>query len=110
MVGKKLVQFDVENKSRRSRIAPSPHEHRIRDGIKGRIDFHHVEMLRIPAEAICWAHLFWIPKLDEPGIRPTCRADENLCSHASIVIEATCLLNLAVESDVFDCALNDVRT
>ena len=110
MVGKELVQFDIENKIRRSRVAPSPHEHRIGDGVKGGIDFHHVEMLRIPTKAIRRAHLFWIPKLDEAGIRPTGRADEDLCSHASILNEAVPLLNLATEGDVFDCALNDDRT
>ena len=110
MVGKELVQFDIENKIRRSRVAPSPHEHRIGDGVKGGIDFHHVEILCIPAEAIRGAHLFWIPKLDEAGIRPTGRADEDLCSHANIVMEAVRFLNLAAKRDVFDCALNDDRT
>ena len=110
MMGKELVQFDVENKIRRSRVAPSPHEHRIRDGVKGGIDFHHVEMLRIPTKAIRRAHLFWIPKLDKTGIGPTGGADEDLCSHESILIEAVRLLNLAAEGDVFDCALNDDRT
>src|SRR5947209_6378191 len=97
MVGKELVQFDVKNKIRRRGVAPSAHQHRIGDGVKGGIDFHHVEMLRIPAEAIRRAHLFWIPKLDKPGIRPTSRSDENVCSHAIIVMEATRLLNLAAE-------------
>jgi hypothetical protein len=68
-------------------------------------------MLPIPADAIRWAHLFWIPKLYEPGIRPTGGADEDPCGHTSIFIEAARLLNLeAAEEDVFDCALNDDRT
>src|SRR6476659_9236736 len=110
MVGKELMQFDVENKIRRSRVTPSPREHRIRYGVKGGIDFHHIEMLCIPAEAIRRTHFFWIPKLDEPGIRPTGGADKDLCSHASIVIEGARLLNLAAKRDVFDCALTDDRT
>ena len=97
MVGKELVQFDIENKIRRSRVAPSPHEHWIGDGVKGGIDFNHVKMLGIPAEAIGRTHLSWIPKLDEPGIRPTSRSDENLCSHAITVMEAARLLNLAAK-------------
>ena len=101
MVGKELVQFDVENKIRRRCVAPSPHQHRIGDGVKGGIDFHHVEILRIPAETIRWAHFFGIPKLDEPGIRPTGGTDEDPCSHSRNVIEAARLLNLAVERGVF---------
>ena len=97
MVGKELVQFDIKNKIRRRGVAPSAHKHWVGDRVKGGIDFYHVEMLCIPAEAVRRAHLFWIPKLDEPGIRPTSRSDENLCSHAITVMEATRLLNLATE-------------
>src|SRR5689334_25165731 len=97
MVGKQLVQFDVENKTRRSGVAPSAHKHRIGDGVKSGIDFNHVKMLGIPAEAIGRTHLSWIPKLDEPGIRPTSRSDENPCSHATTVMEAAHLLNLAAK-------------
>src|SRR5439155_23599974 len=46
-------------------------------------------MLRVPTQPICRTHLFWIPKLDEPGIRPTGCANENLAA----LFRCGCLCN-----------------
>src|SRR5437764_14913552 len=83
------MQFDIKDKVWRSDIAPSAYQHRVRHGIEGGIDFHHGEMLRVPTEPICRTHLFWIPKLDEPGIRPTGCANENLAA----LFRCGCLCN-----------------
>src|SRR5207253_10082989 len=63
------MQFDIEDKILRSNVAPSAHQHRVRHGVEGGIDFHHGEMLRVPTEPICRPHLFWYPKKMRPADR-----------------------------------------
>src|SRR5438477_7110920 len=89
------MQFDIKDKVWRSDIAPSAYQHRVRYGIEGRIDFHHGEILRVPTESICRAHLFWIPKLDEPRVRPAGGANKDFSGgHRVILLELKNVLNL----------------
>jgi hypothetical protein len=65
-------------------------------------------MLRVPTEPICRAHLLWIPKLDEPRVRPAGGANKDFSSgHRVILLEVKNVLNLCSEEDVFVCASND---
>src|SRR5262245_40416133 len=76
-------QLHVKQKSIRSFLTPTLDAAQRRQRIKRRIDFDHVEMLRIPAQSLFRAQLFWIPILHKPRISPTRGADANF-THVSL--------------------------
>src|SRR5712691_11202043 len=77
MKRKQLMQFHVEREGVRCRGAPALDHSQIRHRIECRIDLDHFEMLRVPAQSLARTHFLWIPTLDETGIRPAGRADQN---------------------------------
>src|SRR5205823_10735772 len=110
------MQLDIEDKVLRRDVAPSANQHRIGHGIERGIDLHHGEILRVPAKPISRAHLFWIPKLDKPGIRPAGRANKDFSSrHPAIVLEGKKVLNLcskemflfALQTTICDSEIHD---
>ena len=62
----------------RRRATPSFHHPRIRDGVESRVHLNDFKMLGIPRKTVGRTHPFRIPTLDEPGIRPTRRTNENV--------------------------------
>src|SRR5437868_13010340 len=77
MKRKELMKLHIKDEAVRGGGTPALNHSQIRNRIKRRIYFDHLEMLRIPAKSLIRAHPFWIPTLDKTGIRPTGRADKN---------------------------------
>ena len=71
------MQLYIENEIVRRSRAPPLYRSRVRDRIESRIDFDHVEMLRVPGESFVRRHFLWIPPLDKSGICPARGADQN---------------------------------
>src|SRR5881398_1831748 len=70
MAREQLMQFDVEGEWLRRAATPALDHPRVRHRIEGRIDLHHLELLRVPRQAIPRGHAFRVPSLDESRIRP----------------------------------------
>src|SRR4051794_1348286 len=77
MTRKQLMQLNVENKIRRSSCGPSLHHSDIRYRVKGGIDLHHVEMLRVPSQTLTGWHPLGVPAFDKSRVGPACRADQD---------------------------------
>src|SRR5713226_9545886 len=77
MKRKQLMQFHIEGEGVRCIGAPALDHSRIRNGIEGRVDLNHLEMLRIPAKPLGRTHFLRIPTLDETGVGPAGCANKN---------------------------------
>src|SRR3954447_3701881 len=81
MPREQAVQLDVEREVVGCLLDPALDRPLGGDGVEGRVDLDPLEMLRVPGQPLARGEVVGIPVLDESGVRPARRPDDDASAH-----------------------------